>query len=201
MKVCKVAGCETVVKGHGYCDRHYQQFKRHGESGVDKSVISTHTCKNQVCGKAFVPRHRSQYYCCIECKIADYKATGRIKEVMNRFNKSEKGKARTRRYLDTEKGKIYNRNKSARQRQRLLMIKKRREGMMMDNVNHPAHYKAGNMEVIEVIEAFGLGFHLGNAAKYILRAGRKTQDATEDIKKAIWYLNRFLEKHDGKPTE
>ncbi|GAB62675.1 MAG: DUF3310 domain-containing protein [Candidatus Jettenia sp.] len=65
---------------------------------------------------------------------------------------------------------------------------------MADNVNHPAHYKAGSMEVVEVIEAFGLGFHLGNAVKYILRAGRKTADPAEDIKKAVWYLNRYLER-------
>lgn len=65
--------------------------------------------------------------------------------------------------------------------------------MVTDNVNNPAHYRAGSIEVIDVIEAFGLGFHLGNATKYILRAGRKTQDTTEDIKKAIWYLNRYME--------
>ncbi|MDN3515340.1 MAG: DUF3310 domain-containing protein [Candidatus Brocadia sp.] len=80
-------------------------------------------------------------------------------------------------------------------------LKKRRE-CMADNVNHPQHYKANGLEAIDVIEAFGLGFHLGNATKYILRAGRKTQDATEDIRKSIWYLNRFLEgRKDGKPTE
>ncbi len=65
---------------------------------------------------------------------------------------------------------------------------------MADNINHPQHYKSGGMEAIDVIEAFGLGFHLGNATKYILRAGRKTADAKQDINKAIWYLNRFLEK-------
>jgi hypothetical protein len=64
---------------------------------------------------------------------------------------------------------------------------------MTDNINHPEHYKANGMEVIDVIEAFGLGFHLGNATKYILRAGRKTANPSEDIRKAIWYLNRFLE--------
>ena len=61
-----------------------------------------------------------------------------------------------------------------------------------NNVNHPQHYQSNGMEVIDVIEAFGLGFHLGNATKYILRAGRKTKDTNEDIKKAIWYLNRYL---------
>lgn len=69
--------------------------------------------------------------------------------------------------------------------------KKRRGGVVADKINHPEHYKSGGMEAIDVIEAFGLGFHLGNAVKYILRAGRKTSDAKEDIKKAIWYLERF----------
>lgn len=72
-------------------------------------------------------------------------------------------------------------------------LKKRRE-CMADNIDHPAHYKSGSMEVIEVIEAFGLDFHRGNAVKYILRAGKKTADLKEDIKKAVWYLNRYLEK-------
>lgn len=59
----------------------------------------------------------------------------------------------------------------------------------MDNVNHPAHYQGNGIESIEVIEGFELGFHLGNAVKYILRAGKKG-DRIEDIRKAIWYLNR-----------
>ena len=54
----------------------------------------------------------------------------------------------------------------------------------MENVNHPAHYNSGGIEVIDVIEDWGLGFCLGNALKYICRAGRKTNDPTEDLKKA-----------------
>lgn len=68
--------------------------------------------------------------------------------------------------------------------------------MKPDNVNHPAHYISGGLEAIDVIEAFGLGYHLGNAAKYILRAGKKTANPTEDIKKARWYLDRFLEARE-----
>lgn len=64
--------------------------------------------------------------------------------------------------------------------------------MTEDNINHPKHYKSNGMEVIDVIEAFDLGFHLGNSIKYILRAGKKTKDCDEDIKKAIWYLKRYL---------
>lgn len=58
-------------------------------------------------------------------------------------------------------------------------------------VNHPAHYTSGGMEAIDVIESFDLGFSLGNAVKYILRAGRKG-DRLEDLKKARWYIEREI---------
>jgi hypothetical protein len=60
-----------------------------------------------------------------------------------------------------------------------------------DAVNHPSHYQGKSMEVIDVIEDFDLAFHLGNAIKYILRAGKKGS-REEDINKAIWYLKRFI---------
>lgn len=61
-------------------------------------------------------------------------------------------------------------------------------------VNHPSHYNDGNIEVIDFIEDKKLGFHLGNAVKYISRAGKKDVSKTrEDIEKAIWYLERYLE--------
>lgn len=69
-----------------------------------------------------------------------------------------------------------------------------------DPVNHPAHYTSGKIEVTDFIEDQNLGMHLGNAVKYIARAGKKP-DAPElqDLKKARWYLNRRianLEKED-----
>ena len=68
---------------------------------------------------------------------------------------------------------------------------------MGDNVNHPSHYAEGRRyEPIDVIEDWELDFHLGNAVKYISRAGRKG-DAREDIEKAVWYLNRWLERQGG----
>ena len=67
-----------------------------------------------------------------------------------------------------------------------------------DNVNHPAHYTFGNIEVIDFIEDKKLGFHLGNAVKYISRAGRKDPARTvEDLRKAAWYLNRQIERLEG----
>lgn len=56
---------------------------------------------------------------------------------------------------------------------------------------NPTHYKRLTPEPIDVIEKWGLGFHLGNALKYIARAGHKLGvDAKEDLAKAAWYLAR-----------
>lgn len=61
----------------------------------------------------------------------------------------------------------------------------------MSNVNHPSHYGGADnpYEAIKVIETHGLGFNLGNALKYLLRAGKKG-DIAEDLQKATWYLLR-----------
>ena len=64
---------------------------------------------------------------------------------------------------------------------------------MSDNVNHPAHYTDGKIEVIDFIEDKRLGFRRGNAVKYIARAGKKDPDKeVEDLQKAVWYLNREI---------
>ena len=64
--------------------------------------------------------------------------------------------------------------------------------MVDDPVNHPKHYTFSKIEVIDAIEAWNLGFHLGNTVKYIARAGKKG-DALEDLRKAQFYLNRRIE--------
>lgn len=64
--------------------------------------------------------------------------------------------------------------------------------MPADMVNHPGHYGGDTLyETIKVIEAWGLGFNLGNAVKYVSRAGRKG-NALEDLRKAQFYLNREI---------
>lgn len=66
---------------------------------------------------------------------------------------------------------------------------------MNDPVNHPSHYTDGKIEVIDFIEDKNLGFHLGNAVKYISRAGKKDPAKTiEDLEKAVWYLERYIYK-------
>lgn len=61
-------------------------------------------------------------------------------------------------------------------------------------VNHPDYYKCGGVEAIDVIEAWGLDFCLGNTVKYIARCGRKSDKVLEGLKKAAWYLNREIER-------
>lgn len=63
----------------------------------------------------------------------------------------------------------------------------------IEKVNHPSHYNQGKIEVIDYIEDQKLDFCLGNAVKYISRAGKKDPSKTiEDLNKAIWYLNRKI---------
>ncbi len=62
----------------------------------------------------------------------------------------------------------------------------------IDPINRPAHYMGRGLEAVDVLEAWGLGPHLWNAGKYILRAGKKGP-ATEDLGKALWYARRALQ--------
>jgi hypothetical protein len=56
------------------------------------------------------------------------------------------------------------------------------------------YYHTGTYEAINVIEAWGLNFSLGNVIKYVARAGRKTDNPIEDLEKAKWYIEREIEK-------
>jgi len=68
---------------------------------------------------------------------------------------------------------------------------------MKEHVNHPEHYGGENnpYEAIKVIEAWKLNFHLGNAVKYISRAGKK-DNLKQDLEKAIWYIKRYIETNE-----
>jgi len=73
----------------------------------------------------------------------------------------------------------------------------------MSNVDHPAHYGGANnpYEAIKVIEAHDLGFNLGNALKYILRAGKKpSADEIDDLYKAKWYIDRQIGRLENART-
>ena len=67
---------------------------------------------------------------------------------------------------------------------------------MNDQIKHPNHYGGENnpYEAIKVIEAWNLGFNLGNVVKYISRAGKKTKETEiQDLKKALFYLQRQID--------
>lgn len=71
---------------------------------------------------------------------------------------------------------------------------------MSDKVNNPQHYNKNGIEVIDVIEAFGLGFCDGNVVKYLCRSKYK-ENQVEDTEKAVWYLQRHLAGLKKKETE
>lgn len=65
----------------------------------------------------------------------------------------------------------------------------------VENVDHPKHYNNGKIEVIDFIEDQSLGFCLGNAVKYIARAGKKNPFCeVEDLRKAVWYIQRRIQE-------
>lgn len=65
-----------------------------------------------------------------------------------------------------------------------------------DAVNHPSHYTShpSGIECIQVTEH--MSFCIGNAVKYLWRADLKN-DAIEDMRKAIWYIERELERRES----
>jgi len=68
-------------------------------------------------------------------------------------------------------------------------------------VHNPEHYGGASnpYESIKVIDAWDLGFCLGNTVKYISRAGKKHKDKElEDLKKGLWYLQHYIETLEGK---
>lgn len=73
--------------------------------------------------------------------------------------------------------------------------------MVKNDPINPDHYKGKNgLESIQVIEAFGLNFALGNATKYILRAGKK-ENKLQDLKKAMWYIEREIMNERNEELE
>lgn len=54
------------------------------------------------------------------------------------------------------------------------------------------YYGPKGIQALDAIEAWDLGFHLGNVVKYLARCGKKTKDPRKDIEKSIDYLNLYL---------
>jgi hypothetical protein len=70
-----------------------------------------------------------------------------------------------------------------------------------EHVNHPQHYGGSEniYEAIKVIDAWELGFSLGNTIKYISRAGKKGKDKElQDLRKGLWYLEHHIKQLEQK---
>ena len=76
---------------------------------------------------------------------------------------------------------------------------------MANNIDHPVHYNShpSGVECIDIAEHYN--FNVGNAIKYLWRAGIKKEQGLsdlekelEDIDKAIWYLTRHRNNLDSK---
>ena len=81
------------------------------------------------------------------------------------------------------------------------LVYKNMSPIKKEQVNHPEHYGGGNnvYETIKVIDAWELGFSLGNTIKYISRAGKKNKDKElEDLKKAKFYLDHYIKTLENK---
>ena len=80
------------------------------------------------------------------------------------------------------------------------VLKELNKALPDDSVNHPSHYTHGGIECIDAMEsAFGteavMWFCVCNAFKYVFRCKSKINDK-EDLQKAIWYENKYLELRD-----
>ncbi len=76
-------------------------------------------------------------------------------------------------------------------------LNRNRMAKKKEAVNHPDHYGGEDnpYEVVKVIEAWKLCWHLGSAVKYIPRAGKKDKTKyIEDLEKSIWYIKRKIKQ-------
>jgi hypothetical protein len=67
-------------------------------------------------------------------------------------------------------------------------------------IDRPAHYCVNGYECIDIIEALGLNYRLGNALKYIWRANLKG-NRLQDLKKAAWYIDREIARMEAKAND
>ena len=174
-KKCRRCGDTFTVKTHeDYCPECEKVMTPPG-AGVSKEI----TCEG--CGKTFI--HKKE------------KAQGRwpkyCPECLPKYSKVPKKKvdatlanmAAKRKEVDVTLANMIA-NTLGEPEVKVVELKE-------DVINHPSHCTRGKIEVIDFIEDQQLPYHLGNVIKYIARAGYKG-DKLEDLKKARWYLDRYI---------
>ena len=127
----------------------------------------------------------------ISAKIRRYLAKGKsVAEIATRLGVS-KNNVWTVIWKEKQKAKV------AKPEAKQITIEEWAGETKPDLVNHPPHYKAGGIEVIDFIEAKDLNFRLANVVKYVSRAGKKDSDPVQDLEKAAWYLKREIDARKG----
>lgn len=85
--------------------------------------------------------------------------------------------------------------------ERLAGDTSQREDAELSEIIRPSYYKQG-IEVIDFIDSYELNFSLGNAVKYIVRAGEKERETVEEaLRKAIWYLEHEIKRMKALEAE
>ena len=154
------------------------------------------------CGDTFLVRTHEDY--CPECeKVMTPPGEGISKEITCEgcgttfVHKKEKAQGRWPKYCPTCLPKFSKVPKQKEEDVEQTIVEEVTqiitETKKEDVINHPSHYTRGKIEVIDFIEDQQLPYHLGNVIKYIARAGYKG-DKLEDLKKARWYLDRYIER-------
>ena len=187
-KKCRRCGDKFTVRTHeDYCPECEKDMTPPG-AGASKEL----TCEER--GTAFIHKKekaqgRWPKYC-PEC-LPKYSKVPKKKEEVVKIEE-EPGK-------NTEETHIEDSKKLTVYTPIIKRVDEQRVRIEHDAVNHPSHYTRGKIEVIDFIEDQQLPYHLGNVIKYIARAGHKG-DKLEDLQKARWYLDRYINEVMGNET-
>lgn len=179
-KKCRRCGDTFTVKTHeDYCPECEKVMTPPG-AGVSKEL----TCEG--CGTTFIHKKekaqgRWPKYC-PECLPKYSRVPKKEEEVVKSEEEPDKNTEETH-IEDSKKLTVYTPT--------IKRVDEQGVRIEHDAVNHPSHYTRGKIEVIDFIEDQQLPYHLGNVIKYIARAGYKG-DKLEDLKKARWYLDRYI---------
>lgn len=181
-KKCRRCGDTFTVRTHeDYCPACEKIMTPPG-TGVSREL----TCEG--CGTTFIHKKekaqgRWPKYC-PTCLPKYSKVPKKKEEVIT----TEEGPGK-----NTEETPIYDSKKLTVYKPTIKRVDEQGVRIEHDAVNHPSHYTRGKIEVIDFIEDQQLPYHLGNVIKYIARAGHKG-DKLEDLKKARWYLDRYIKE-------
>lgn len=142
-------------------------------------------CKN--CGKMFEQTGKGRP--AVNCPTCWTELNKPKKKVSPKDNQSKKVNEVAPVISKTETTESYITADSAKDLYDVTTDKK--PGCISNAIDLPSHYNRGKIEVIDFIEDQQLPYHLGNVVKYVARAGYKG-DKLEDLKKARWYLDRYI---------